>query len=206
MIPASPAALRHSYQFLENIREVYRIVIDGPLSGIWVPGPRRSQVFVIGRNISGSSRGHPAKLSNGKYLNVEITLRERQLDSRLETARSTFTYQAGSSTADQKEIFSYHYDRDAKYPRPRAHLHIEAAPEHGETLASFSRAHLPVRRITLEQIIWVLIHDFDVEPTDARRDDWENIVWRNERRFLEAQKARDWPYDPPFPERVEHFG
>ena len=77
MIPASPAALRRSYQFLENIREVYQIVIDGPLSGIWVPGPHGSQVFVIGRNISGSSRGHPAKLSNGKYLNVEITLRER---------------------------------------------------------------------------------------------------------------------------------
>lgn len=201
MIPASPTAQRQSYGFLESIREVFQIIVEGPLAGIWIPGPRRSQVFVIGHYLTSSGRGQAARLSNGKYLNVEITLRERPQDSLLETSRSTFTYQAGSSVGDQEEIFSYHYDRDSRHPIPRAHLHVGAAPEHGENVSSLSRAHMPVRRITLEQIVWLLIHDFGVIPRDARKNDWENILWSNERRFLEAQKRREWPYDPPFTER-----
>lgn len=200
MSPASATAQRKSYRFLDNIREVFQIIVEGPLAGIWIPGPSRSQVFVIGHYLASSGRGQPARLSNGTYLNVEITLRERPQDSLLETSRSTFTYQAGNSVGDQEEIFSYHYNRDSRHPIPPAHLHVGAASEHGESLSSLSRAHMPVRRITLEQIVWLLIHDFGVKPRDARKNDWENILWSNERRFLEAQKRREWPYDPPFPD------
>ena len=53
----------------------------------------------------------------------------------------------------------------------------------------------PTRRITLEQIVWHLIHEHGVQP---RRPDWHQVLWRHETHFRDTQRTNPWPYDPPF--------
>ncbi len=132
------------------------------------------------------------------YLNVELTLRvDYRPQPRLETTRATYTYQAGEGLDEPRPVFSYQYDRNPSSPYPRCHLHVHAErPEHYAGDKAFPRLHLPTRRITLEQVVWHLIHEHDVEP---RHDDWHEVLWRHEEWFRDIQKNRaDWPYDPPF--------
>ena len=50
---------------------------------------------------------------------------------------------------------------------------------------SEARLHLPTRRITLEQIVWRLIHEHNVHP---RRADWHRILWRHETQLRNTQR------------------
>ena len=117
--------------------------------------------LVVGHQVTPSSRrGRPARLSNGMYLNVQMTLQidRKSTDPphrRLETSRATYTYQAGEDLDEPRPVFSYQFDRSASSPHPRCHLHVYAAPEHYQG-SSFRRLHLPTRRITLEQVVWHL--------------------------------------------------
>ncbi|MDE2903823.1 MAG: hypothetical protein OXP73_12455 [Chloroflexota bacterium] len=144
---------------------------------------------------SPSFRGRPALLSNGMYLNVQIALRVARSPARLETLASTFTYQAGSDLDDPRPVFEYHYQRESGPEHPRCHLHIHAIPRHYTGERPFPRLHLPTRRITLEQIVWHLIHEHGVHP---RRPDWHHVLWRHEAHHRDNQRHTLWPYDPPF--------
>ena len=53
----------------------------------------------------------------------------------------------------------------------------------------------PIRRITLEQIGWRLIHKYNVHP---RRPDWGHVFSRHETHARDTQRDEDWSYDPPF--------
>ena len=152
--------------------------------------------LIVGHRIAWPSyRGQPVRLSNGMYLNVEIALRVNRSSKRLETTAATFTYQAGTDNDDPCTVFAYHFDQNSRSGYPRCHLHVHATPQHYPSEKAFPRLHLPTRRITLEQIVWHLIHEHGVHP---RRDDWHDILWRHETRFRDAQRHKDWPYDPPF--------
>ena len=143
--------------------------------------------------------GRPVRLSNGMYLNVQMTLRVIRTPGpgapRLETLRSAYRYQAGHDLDDPKPMFVYEYSRNAPQAYPRCHLHVFAAPDHYPLERPFPRLHLPTRRITLEQIVWHLIREHGVQP---RRDDWHDVLWRHETWFRDGQRDQDWPYDPPF--------
>ena len=154
-------------------------------------------MLIVGHGVTPSSRrGRPVQLSNGMYLNVELTLRTRDGDPpHLVTARASYTYQAGHELDNPRPLFAYQYDRSAPFPYPRCHLHVFAAPDAYAHERPFSRLHLPTRRITLEQIVWHLIQEHDVEP---RRDDWRQVLWRHEEWFRTIQLDRSWPYDRPF--------
>jgi len=143
--------------------------------------------------------GIPALLTNGMYLNVQMTLRVRHDHSggppRLQTLRSAYRYQAGHNVDDPKPIFVYEYNRNAALRYPRCHLHVFATPDHYPNETPFARLHLPTRRITLEQIVWHLIQEHGVQP---RRPDWHHVLWRHETRFRDTQRTKPWPYAPPF--------
>ena len=157
--------------------------------------------LVVGHQVTPSSRrGRPARLSNGMYLNVQMTLQiDRESTEpphrRLETTRATYTYQASDDLDEPMPVFSYQYDRTASLPYPRCHLHVHADPTGYSGTRSFPRLHLPTRRITLEQVVWHLIHEHGVQP---RRPDWHEVLWRHENWFREIQANRTWPYDRPF--------
>ena len=135
------------------------------------------------------------------FLNVQLALQVMRRPLRLETTDSTFTYQAGSDRDDPRPVFEYHYQRDSPPGYPRSHLHIHAAPRHYTGERPFPRLHLPTRRITLEQVVWHLIHEHGVQP---RRPDWHQILWRHETHFRETQRHTPWPYDPPFDAPASH--
>ena len=65
---------------------------------MWLVG----NVLVVGHRVSESSQhGWPVRLSNGMYLNVEMTSRVNRQSAepphvRLETTRATYSYQAGA--------------------------------------------------------------------------------------------------------------
>lgn len=157
--------------------------------------------LVVGHQVTPSSRrGRPARLSNGMYLNVQMTLQiDRESTEpphrRLETTRATYTYQASDDLDEPIPVFSYQCDRTASSPYPRCHLHVHAAPAGYALGKPFPRLHLPTRRISLEQVVWHLIQEHGVKP---RRDDWHEVLWRHEGWFRDIQKNRDWPYDRPF--------
>ena len=156
--------------------------------------------LIIGHRVSRSSRrGRPVRLSNGMYLNVQMTLCvNHDPDSgppRLQTLRSAYRYQAGHDLDDPKPLFVYEYNRSAPPSYPRCHLHVFAAPDGYALERPFSRLHLPTRRITLEQIVWHLIQEHGVQP---RRDDWHEVLWRHETWLRDTQRPKPWPYDPPF--------
>ena len=129
------------------------------------------------------------------HLNIEIALQINRASQRLETTAATFTYQAGTDNDDPRPVFAYHFDQHSRTGYPRCHLHVHAAPQHYARERSFSRLHLPTRRLTLEQIVWHLIQEHGVQP---RRDDWHQVLWRHETWFRDIQRDKPWPYDPPF--------
>ncbi len=166
---------------------------NAELGHAWLAG----DVLVIGHRVSHiAQHGWPVPLGNGMYLNVELTLAADDTTApRLATTRASYTYQAGEGLDDPRPLFTYQYDRNAPFPYPRCHLHVFAAPNDYVQERPFSRLHLPTRRITLEQIVWHLIQEHNVEP---RRDDWRQVLWRHEEWFRTIQQDRDWPYDRPF--------
>ena len=163
------------------------------LSDAWLG----DDVLIVGHVVTPSSRrGQPVLLSNGLYLNVELTLRAyRRPVTRLEVIRATYSYQAGNKPDDRRPVFSYQFDHDTPFPYPRCHIHVYGAPTGYAQDRAFHRLHLPTRRITLEQIVWHLIQEHSVQP---RRPDWHDVLWRHETRFRNNQRDKDWPYDPPF--------
>jgi len=191
--PRTYSGRRAARDFLRRIREVYKLIADAELADAW-PG---NDVLIVGHGVTPSSRrGQPVQLSNGMYLNLEFTLRASDTaPPNLVTSRVSYTYQAGHDVDDPRPLFAYQYDRNAPMPYPRCHLHVFAAPAGYAHERPFSRLHLPTRRVTLEQIVWHLIQEHDVEP---RRDDWRQVLWRHEAWFRTIQQGRAWPYDRPF--------
>ena len=191
--PSTYSGRRAPRDFLHRIREVYKLVAATELSDAWLG----NDVLIVGHGVTPSSRrGQPVLLSNGLYLNVELTLRAyRRPVPHLETIRSTYSYQAGNRPDDRLPVFSYQFDRDTPFPYPRCHLHVYAAPMGYALDRPFPRLHLPTRRITLEQVVWHLITEHGVQP---RRPDWHDILWRHETHFRDTQRTQPWPYAPPF--------
>ena len=118
-----------------------------------------------------SYRGQPVRLNNGMFLNIEIALQINRASQRLETTAATFTYQAGADNDNPCPVFAYHYDQHSRSRYPRCHVHVHAAPQHYVGERSFSRLHLPTRRLTVEQIVWRLIQEHGVQP---RQPDWHD--------------------------------
>jgi hypothetical protein len=78
----------------------------------------------------------------------------------------------------ERELIAYHKhprgSRSVSYP----HLHVLVPAERPE----LAMAHLPTRRISVEEFLYCLIRDFRVRP---RRGDWEEVLRRNRERFDE---------------------
>lgn len=70
-----------------------------------------------------------------------------------------------------REVFSYHWQPDGpkvKFP----YLHVEHP--------HFKKAHFPTGRISLEEVLRLLIVDFGVRPL---RSDWDKILTETHQKF-----------------------
>ena len=86
------------------------------------------------------------------------------------------------------EVLAYHWDPIGTPSTP--HLHVGSvllSSEKHHLSKAFSNLHLPTDRISMEQIMYLLIRDFEVVPLN---DGWEDVLSRGHRAF---EEKRSWP-------------
>lgn len=66
----------------------------------------------------------------------------------------------------ESELLSFQWHPESKITTPHVHAALEGEP-------GFHKAHIPTRRILLEDVLWLAIEDFGVVPI---RDDWQPIL------------------------------
>lgn len=97
---------------------------------------------------------------------------------RVETRRYMYELRDRSD----REIFSYHWHPEGASPIQFPHFHVDGAPpvmltpmpdETQPYRLALDKAHFATGIITLEEVVALLIRDFDVQP---RRTDWERVL------------------------------
>ena len=96
---------------------------------------------------------------------------------------STRRYSYNMTAKDNKEIFAYQWQPEGtiKYP----HLH---------TMYQGRKRHFPTGRISMEQVIKLVIYEYGVRTMKDRREDWESVLDENQKKF---EKWRTWHAMPP---------
>lgn len=103
-------------------------------------------------------------------------------DWRISTIQYIFAIRDG-----EQKILSYHWhpdNEDVRFP----HLHLDQGASVGRT--ELASAHLPTGRVLIEDVVYLLIKDFNVE----RADDWEARLATTRARFAESHT---WGASPP---------
>jgi hypothetical protein len=89
---------------------------------------------------------------------------------------------------ERRELLSYHWHPQGQRGFPHIHIGsvLLSAEKHylGKT---FSALHLPTERISIEQVVRLLIEELEVVP---RRPDWDGILEDGQREF---EAKRSWP-------------
>lgn len=110
--------------------------------------------------------GYGVDLGDGFHLDVSIHYRITKQEAR--SFKVDTEYYAHTLFHDDVEVFAMHWHPDGSSPYQDPHLHMRP---HGLELATH-RAHLPTRRMTVEDAIeWSI--GLGVTP---ERDDWETII------------------------------
>jgi hypothetical protein len=101
-----------------------------------------------------------------------------QLVEVVEKARSqavrvlSYTYIYSLSDNINDWVFRYEYDRTASegvFGKPHAHVHLKASHKSGEASYEYGKIHFPTGRISVEQLIAHLVHEWGVEPKITRQ-------------------------------------
>lgn len=120
----------------------------------------------------------PLELSGGKWLHFRQLVIEQ--DNKIDVLEAHYIFSL-SQDPDHEEshIFRWEFIREPPAPHvPQSHLHIYGQNPHAQNL---SRVHFPTRRLSVEQIIWLLIQEWDVTP---QSENWYAILQRGHRDFL----------------------
>jgi hypothetical protein len=94
----------------------------------------------------------------------------------------------------RREILSYHWHPDGHRDTP--HMHVGSVllnTERQRLGKGFSSLHLPTERISIEQIVRLLIEEFEVIP---KRGDWRRILENGQKQF---EATRSWPHNKHTP-------
>lgn len=96
-----------------------------------------------------------------------------------------YYYTVIEADAPHRDIFGYHWHPQGRSPITYPHLHLHSGADVGAP--RMADAHFPTGRIAVEQVLRLLIKEFDVTPL---RDDWETILQETQERF---EEWRTWP-------------
>jgi len=116
------------------------------------------------------NRGIPARLTAATPLSLAVIL-YYVVESAAQTWRVRTTAYFYALHDDRHEILAYHWHPETSPGTAFPHLHLEAGAQIGRV--EMQRAHLPTGRITLEDVIEMMIRDFAVTPFV---DDWPDIL------------------------------
>jgi hypothetical protein len=140
--------------------------------------------------------GQPLALNDGRFLRmaVSVYLEETDQGRRLKVRDASYQYQ--NDSGGDEWVVRYDYLRFPKQPHPNSHLQINAALKHSACLPShgmLERIHFPTHRISLEAVIRMLAHQFQV-PCNEDESVWTRLLSESERLFLEiAHKSISGP-------------
>jgi len=84
----------------------------------------------------------------------------------------TQSYAYALTDKQNQEILAYHWH--PKTPPIFPHFHLGAGASVGHSV--LRKAHMPTWRVSLEDVIWMLINEFGVKP---RRADWQTVLSRS---------------------------
>ncbi len=118
--------------------------------------------------------GGKCKLKRDPPLTLDIRMQYKIVEASGERGPYKVTITAYMYIVDDHrghEVFSYHWQPDApeiKFP----HIHVEHP--------NFKKAHFPTGRISLEEVLRLLITDFGVEPL---RSDWNRVLTKTQQKF-----------------------
>lgn len=130
----------------------------------------------------------PLKFSAGQ--NYEIVELDRG-DPRGRYKITTRAYFYEITTADDRQILSFHWQPEAKPARTGdqvvtlPHMHVGAGITERQTAirpGDFHKAHTPTGRVSLEAVIWLLIDQLGVMPLNPK---WRDVITRTEAKFTQ---------------------
>lgn len=98
---------------------------------------------------------------------------------------STTAYYYELQTEAGVEIISFHWHPGQRSLVTFPHLHIGSGAG-VKILQGFRTAHLPTARTLLEDFLWILLKDFDVQPEWA---DWRKVLQEGRAHF-KAESTR----------------
>lgn len=98
---------------------------------------------------------------------------------------TTEAYQHALEDEDGREIIAYHWhpERGSAYNYP--HLHIGTGI--GASLGEIHKRHFPTGRVSLEDVLRLVIKEFGAEPARA---DWEEVLEETQATY---EVRRTWP-------------
>jgi hypothetical protein len=135
----------------------------------------------------------PAKLGRDKRFALRVSQQyevikgeDRRGPFKVQTLAYSYTLYALDQRDDrEREIFSYHWHPRGQSPITYPHLHLAQGAEVGRD--EVREAHFPTGRISLEEVLQLVIIEFHVKPL---RRDWADILQRTQAAF---EEFRTWP-------------
>ena len=136
----------------------------------------------------------PAKLGRDKRFALRIGQQFQVIEDdvplrglyKVQTVAYAYTLYVLAKRDDrEREIFSYHWHPHGQSPITYPHIHLAQGAEVGRD--DVREAHFPTGRISLEEVLRLVIQEFNVRPF---REDWEAIINSSQAAF---EKWRTWP-------------
>lgn len=164
----------------------------------FVIAPPRRPLDAIAGAAEGSELYTSLQLNNGYFLDLQYSVFIDKSDNLfLKTNSSRMVYQSDDAGRDQ--FFRFEMARQPKTHYPFSHLHVNGIWKGGlkPRPKEMEKVHFPIARPTIENLIRVLVYDFDV-PSHTKPQDFEPVLRECEQEFLRV--ARTTSKDPqPLP-------
>jgi hypothetical protein len=95
-------------------------------------------------------------------------------------------YQLDTNRHSNRFIFRYDYDIDPKVNHPAAHLQIRGQLAESPVNKSLEEIRFPLVQVTIESILRLLVHDFDIVPNNPN---WQQTLKFSEDTFIRLGKS-----------------
>jgi hypothetical protein len=163
--------------FLEPIRQAISCLTKHVVTASgFDPNNGRPHVLTI-------NNGDPVKLSSSDPISFTFQMQYRIVEAEGERGQwkvKTAGYNYSIQDESEQEILGYHWHPNTVLAYP--HLHICSAS--GVNL--LRKIHLPTGRISVEDVLQLLIEQFKVRPI---RQDWQKVLKRTKAGY---EKFRTW--------------
>jgi hypothetical protein len=131
-------------------------------------------------------KGDPVRIrggANGLYMRIAQQYRIVESDSRGPWKVQTTSYAYSLFRAnDLQEVLAFHWHPTGPSRVTTPHLHVEGGS--GVTFPRLAGAHIPTRRISIEEFLRLAINELGVR---ALRDDWRKVLDKGQRGFEASQ-------------------